>query len=199
MRPAAAWAWALAIVVTALVFSLVIPRLADMGPQTTTLETDTEFLLAGSFVTLPAGWELDIASTVSRVPAASDAGLSVRAEDALWWGSSQDLVARVAELTGASDIELPEIPADAVGKTREVWRLDVPATDDRDAGRIDVVRFAELVVLVISSGDAAALERPEVDAIVDSVDLEPIPLEVRTGSALSAALLDEATVRGVKP
>ena len=199
MRPAAAWAWTVVIVVTALVFSLVIPRLPDLGPQTSTLETDTEFLLAGSYVTFPAGWELDIASTVSRVPAASDGGLSVRAEDALWWGSSQDLVARVAELTGASGIELPEIPADSVGETREVWRLDVPATDDREAHRIDVVRFAELVVLVISAGDAAALERPEVDAIVDSVDLEPIPLEVRTVTALSLALLDQGTVRGVKP
>jgi len=180
------WAWSVAIVVSALVFSLVIPSLPARGPQTTTLEAATTFPLAGSFVTMPAGWELDIASTSGGVPASSDAGLSVRAEDALWWGSSQDLVARVAELSGAPGVQVPEIPQDAVGESREVWRLDIPETDDRPARRIDVIRHYELVVLVISSGDATALDRPEIDGIVESVDIEAIPLDVRNIAALTA-------------
>ena len=188
MNRRAVWVWSLVVIVTALAFSLVVPRLPEYGPQTTMLEAATEFPMSGSFVTLPAGWALDIASTSARVPAASDEGLSVRAEDALWWGSSQDLVARVAELAGATGVDELEIPADAVGESREVWRLDVPATAERPAGRIDVVRHFELVVLVISTGDPAATTRPAVDDIVASVEFETVPLEVHNVVPLSEDL-----------
>ncbi len=196
MKRATRWVWAVVLVVSAVLFGGVIPLLPQWGPGARHLDEPATIDLAGSTVTFPAGWDLNIEATVRGNPAAQGDGTAVRVIDGIWFGASDALVARVAELVGATDASLPQIPADAMGEAREEWQFEAPAGDDTPARRVDVVRWGQLVVVVLSNEGRGEFNAEAVDGIVASIDFGSIPLEAggptaalpRSGELIDAAL-----------
>jgi len=198
VKSGAQWAWAAVLVVFALVYALVIPQLPRLGPDTQRLTHDSTLYLSGSTVTFPAGWEVDVASVVDGAPVATDGTLTVRLVDGFWFGGSDLLVERVAQLVGA-DGDLPSAPPGPVSDERQVWRIDMPSAPGEPARRVDVVRWTQLVVVVITTAAEGAADDPAVDAIVDSVDFGQLPLDAGnpTGDRVDARLAAVfGTVRG---
>ncbi len=161
--------------------AVVAPMIASAGPSARALGEDTTFDLATASVTFPAGWSVDIADASTSRPSASLGDVTVATADAVWFGTSARLLEHAADLAFASSAVLPEVPAEAKGTEREEWTL-TPAADapESDPARVVVVRQEEGVVLVIVRGpaDAVAAQQEAIDAIVASVSLNAVQLDV---------------------
>jgi len=170
-----------AIVATVLAFGVVLPFIADRGPTTNLLTTDTVVSTTYGQVVLPAGWDLDVSSGVEGRPVIRRDGVTVSVVDGVWFEDSAHLLRNVADLIFDAPVSLPPAPDDdgllsGEGSTsepvREVFaiRPDASAAGDQEV-RVDVVRYGEFVVVVVARGfDAAVAEASDViDAVVDSV------------------------------
>ncbi|WP_291379900.1 hypothetical protein [Demequina sp.] len=182
-------AWFAAVLVTLVAFGVLIPQFPSWGDESIALEVDTEVGMATASVVVPAGWDLDIAASSQQTPVASKSGIEVTVADAVWLGDSQDLLASVSRLLFDGDAILPEIPPEPVeaeeGATREVWRLTPKADAAPDLPvRVDVIRDAEGVVLVVVRGEAAQVNAlsEQLDSIVESVHLDLSPIDVEVSS-----------------
>ena len=182
--------WLAVLLVTLVVFGLLIPRLPAWGDESMALKADTEVGMATAAVTIPAGWDLDIAASSQQIPVASRDGVEVTATDAVWLGETSDLLGNVADLLFDGDAVIPDVvaKADAAAdgaSSREVWQLAPTEAVSQDAPvRVDVIRDGQGVVLVVARGaanDVIALS-DAIDAISDSVqlDLSGIDLEAST-------------------
>ncbi len=183
-------AWLVVLLVTLVVFGLLVPRLPAWGEDTIALTTDTEVAMATASVVIPAGWDLDIASSSQRTPVASRDDVEVTTADAVWLGSAAGLLANVSQLLFDGNAILPEVatqdpPAAQASTARDVWRLEPTAGSGRQApARVDVIRSGQSVVLVMVRGpvdDVIALS-DQIDEISDSVrlDLAALDVEVRS-------------------
>lgn len=177
--------WLIAALVTMVSFGLVVPLLPSLGPDTRHLDDDTRVGLATATVTIPAGWDLDIAAASQSRPVAILGGVEVSVVDAVWLGASRRLVDNASSLVFSTPPVLPEIPEEADGTEREEW-LVLPGADadDTDPRQVTVVRDAESVVLVIVRGPAAEVDAAAeaIDAIVASVELAGPEVDVEARS-----------------
>lgn len=183
-------AWLAVLLVTLVVCGFLIPQLPGLGDDTIALQTDTRVGMATASVTIPAGWNLDIEASSQQVPRASLGDVTVSATDAVWLGDSADLLANVSSLYFDGDAILPDT-TDAAGSStqdkaaRAQWQLT--PNDQASAAapaRVDVVRSAESVVVVVVRGPASdvAAHASVIDTIVDSVDLQAGVLDVEAGA-----------------
>ncbi len=179
--------WFALLLVTLVAFGLIIPRLPALGDESMALGVDTEVGMATAAVTIPAGWDLDIAASSQRVPVASRDGVEVTTTDAVWLGKTSNLLGNVADLLFDGDAVIPDVAAKADASadgasSREMWRLT--PTDAASPGapvRVDVIRDGQGVVLVVARGtanDVAALS-DAIDAIAASVQLDLSGLDVQ--------------------
>lgn len=183
-------AWLAVLLVTLVAFGVIIPQFPAWGDETIALSADTEVGMATASVTIPAGWDLDIAASSQRQPLASRDGVRVSITDAVWLGDTADLLTHVSRLIFDGDAAIPESPADG-GTSREVWRL-APAAGAGEGvpARVDVIRDGQGVVLVIARGTAAAVaaQSEDIDAMSDSVQLDLTTLTVEVSSSLDLEL-----------
>lgn len=164
--------WFAVVVVTLVAFGFAIPMLPSLGADTRHLTSDVVLELATASVTLPAGWDVDIASSSQRQPVATRGDVQVDVVDAVWLGASSGLVAHAAELVFSGRPTLPDVPAGAAGKTNEQWRIVAgEASPSSDPRQVVVLRRDTSVVLVIVRGpDAQVAEAADaIEAIVSSV------------------------------
>jgi hypothetical protein len=177
--------WLVGALVTLVMFGLIVPLLPALGPDSRHLDVDTTVGLATASVTIPAGWDLDIAAASQSRPVAALGDVEVSVVDAVWLGTSQRLVDNASSLVFSTSPAVPEIPDDADGADREEW-LVVAAADaeDDDPRQMTVIRNAESVVLVIVRGPAADVEAAidAIDAIVASVELAGPAVDVEARS-----------------
>ena len=165
--------WLTFIFVTLVAFGLAVPTLPSLGPATRVLTADDTMELTMASVTIPAGWEVDIASAAQGRPEAVQGNVTIGIADALWLGGSSRLVERVAGMVFSEETTLPDVPADANGEDSEKWEI-FPAPDAAagDPRRLIVLRRDTSVVLVVVRGPASEVEAlaGSVDSIVASVE-----------------------------
>ncbi len=165
--------WLGVVIVTLVSFGIVIPTLPSLGPDTRLLTKDDTLELAMASVTIPAGWDVDIASAALGRPVAAQGDVQIGIADALWLGGSSRLVERAAGMVFAHAATLPDVPADANGADGEQWEIFPAAgAEDGDPQRLIVLRRDTSVVLVVVRGpeaDVAALA-DSIDSIVASVE-----------------------------
>jgi len=164
--------WLAVVVVTLVAFGFAIPLLPSFGPDSRQLTTDDAMELATGTVTLPAGWDVDIASASQRQPVATRGNVQIGIVDAVWLGASSRLVTHAADLVFSQPPLLPDVPATADGTGSEEWQIlparDAPSGDPRS---VIVLRRDTSVILVIVRGPAAevAAVAETIDAVVASV------------------------------
>ena len=186
--------WLAVLLVTLVAFGLMIPRLPALFDESIALNADTEVGMATASVTIPAGWDLDIAASSQQIPVASRAGVEITTTDAVWLGDTSDLLANVARLLFDGDAVIPDVAAKADAQAdapaggasaREVWQLTPTVAASQAAPvRVDVIRDGEGVVLVTARGaanDVAALS-DAIDAISDSVQLDLSGFDVQASA-----------------
>jgi len=179
-------AWLAVLLVTLVAFGLMIPRLPALFDESIALNADSEVGMATATVTIPAGWDLDIAASSLQTPVASHDGVEVTTTDGVWLGDTSDLLENVAQLLFDGDAVIPDTatqpdaPVDGTD-AREVWQLAPTAAASGNApARVDVIRDGQGVVLVAARGtadDVTALS-DVIDAISDSVQLDLSGLDV---------------------
>ena len=178
MTPIQRASWLVAAVVTLVAFGIGIPLLPALGPDTRHLSSDTAIGLTTSTVTIPSGWDIDIAAASQRQPVASLGDVRVSVTDAIWLGASRRLVEHTADLVFTDAPVLPDVPEAAEGSERETWDIvpgaDAPQSDPR---RVVVIRLDTSVTLVIVRGPDAdvAAEADAIDAVIASVSIEAGP------------------------
>jgi hypothetical protein len=167
--------WLVVVTVTLVAFGVAIPLLPSLGPDTRYLSSEHSMQLATATVTLPAGWDVNIASASQDQPVASKGNVTIGITDAVWLGKSSQLVANAADLVYSQPPVLPDIPAAADGTGGEQWQIvpgpDAPSDEPR---RVVVLRQDTSVVLVIVRGPAAdvAAEAGTIDSVVASVTFD---------------------------
>lgn len=187
--------------VTLVVFGLVIPTVAEQGPSTQRLSEDTVVGTVYGEVTLPAGWDLDIAAAASSSPVVRKRDVTIGVGDGVWFEGSAGLLENIAELIYDTPPVIPPAPdddglfsgladplsdsADEYEPTRDVFRITAGVNAGPDEPHfVDVVRYGESVIFIVVRGDVDGVEREldTVRAIVDSVTffsaepgLEPRP------------------------
>ena len=190
-----------ATLVTLVVFGLVIPIVADQGPSTQRLSEDTVVGTTYGEVTLPAGWDLDIAAAASSSPVVRKRDVTIGVGDGVWFEGSAGLLENISELIYDTPAILPPAPdddglfsglsdplsegAEEYEPVRQEFRITAGINAGADEPHfVDVVRYGESVIFVVVRGDADAVKREldTVRAIVDSVaffsaepGLEPRP------------------------
>lgn len=172
--------WLLVVLTTAVLSAFVAPLAPSLSASSRTLDGDTVLALNTATVTLPAGWDIDIAAASQSQPSASLGDVDVNIADALWLGSSERLLDNVADLTFSSPPLIPAVPDGANGAKREVWTIATSDVSSDDPQRVVVVRQEENVVLVVVRGPADEVEAlgGALDAIVASVSLAGVSLDV---------------------
>jgi hypothetical protein len=131
--------------------------------------------LATATVTIPGGWDVNIASASQGQPVATKGNVEIGITDAVWLGKSSLLVAHAAGLAYSQPPVLPDIPAKADGTGGEKWQIlsgpDAPSGDPR---RVVVLRQDTSVVLVIVRGPAAdvAAAADAIESVVASVTFD---------------------------
>jgi len=177
--------WLITVLVTVVAYSLVIPRLPALGPATRLLTRDTDTSVNTASVTLPAGWDVDIASTAEGQPVVTRGGVRVSVSDAVWLGGSDRLVEHVADLVFSEAPQLPTIPDGADGADDEEWQLlAAGGAPGRDPREVYVVRRSAAVVLVVVRGPAAevAAAKDAITTLVASVSIDGSVLDVEAAS-----------------
>ncbi len=158
--------WLAVVVVTLVAFGLAIPVLPSLGPDSRHLTGDDTMELTTATVTLPAGWDVDIASASQLQPVVTLGDVKIGIVDAVWIGTSSRLVANAADVIFSQPPVLPDVPPTADGTGGEDWLIlaarDAPRGDPR---RVVVLRRDTSVVLVIVRGPDA-----DVAAVADVVD-----------------------------
>ena len=158
--------WLAVVVVTLVAFGLAIPLLPSFGPDSRQLTADDVMELATATVTLPAGWDVDVASASQRQPVATLGNVQIGIVDAVWLGASNRLVTHAADLVFSQPPLLPDVPATADGTGSEEWQIlparDAPSDDPRS---VIVLRRDTSVLLVIVRGPDA-----DVAAVADTID-----------------------------
>lgn len=176
--------WLLATAASILALSIGAPVLAARGPDTETSEEPRTLELMGASFTVPAGWAVDLESAAGGSPELSRDGVSVGVSEAVWLGTSDALVERVAELAFEGAAVLPDVPDDAKGEPREQW--EIVSGDDAAGGKklVIVVRSAQSVVLVRVSGPAGAVEaaQDQIDAITGSILIDGPQIDVEAAA-----------------
>ncbi len=164
--------WLAVVVVTLVAFGFAIPLLPAAGPDSRQLAADDVMELVTGTVTLPAGWDVDIASASQRQPVATRGNVQIGIVDAVWLGASSRLVSHAADVVFSQPPLLPDVPTTANGTASEAWQIlparDAPSGDPR---RVIVLRRDTSVILVIVRGPAAdvAAVAETIDAVVASV------------------------------
>ncbi|WP_179397681.1 hypothetical protein [Demequina lutea] len=177
--------WLVVVAVTLVAFGLVIPLLPSLGPVTRHLEADHTTQLAMASVTLPAGWDVNIASASQSQPVASLGGVQIAITDAVWLGKSSQLVTHAAGLVYSQPPVLPDVPPKADGAGGEKWQiLPGPNAPTSDPRRVIVLRRDKSVVLVIVRGPAVdvAAASVAIDSVVASVAFEGFTANVGAAS-----------------
>lgn len=173
-------AWLVAIVAFAALFSLALPAVSDSLIQTRPAQTGEEFgLLTGSVVS-PEGWDVSVPGAALGNPTLTQGGVRVDVITGFWQGDTEDLVARLLEWMVDARLPVTEAavqPGLSYG-VREVYRVDIEGSTG--PGALVVVReeAAVAVVAVTSESPEPWSQRIEgdIEAIVDSVWLDPVPL-----------------------
>lgn len=177
--------WPAVIVVTLVAFGFILPLLASLGPVTRHLAADDSIGLTVATVTLPAGWDVDIASASQGQAVATLGNVDIGVTDAVWLGASSRLVEHVADLVFSQPPAMPDIPATADGTGSEKWELRPGPDAPRDDPQLVVVLRSETsVVLVVVRGpsaDVAALART-IDSVVTSVSFDGFTPDVGAAS-----------------
>ncbi len=174
-----------ATVVTLVVFGLVFPLVAEQGPATERLDESTVVGTTYGEVTLPAGWDLDIAAAASSTPVIRKRDVTIGVSDGVWFEGSARLLENIAALIYETPADLPPAPDDDgllititdpaseaaqnYEPTRAEFRINAgPDASGDEPQFIDVVRYGESVILVVVRGDGDAVAR-EADTIRDIV------------------------------
>src|SRR5690554_364519 len=139
-------------------------------------------------VTLPGGWDLDIAAASQSSPVIRKRDITIGVTDGVWFEGSAALLENIADLIYDTPATLPPAPdddglfsaimdptgeaAEEYEPTRDVYRITAGLNAGADEPRfVDVVRYGESVMLVVVRGeaDAVAREMKTVRDIVDSI------------------------------
>jgi hypothetical protein len=177
--------WLAVVAVTLVAFGVGIPRLPSLGPDTRYLTSAHTLQLSTAAVTLPAGWDVNIAAASQGQPVASLGNVEIGIADAVWLGKSRQLVAHAAKLVYSRTPVLPDIPANADGKGGEKWQiLAASGAPSGDPRRVIVLRQDTSVVLVIVRGPAAevAAASDAIDSVVASVTFDGFTPNVGAGA-----------------
>lgn len=169
--------WLAVVVVTLVAFGVAIPLLPSLGPDTRHLAADATIHLATATVTLPAGWDVNIASASQGQPVADLGDVEIAISDAVWLGASSRLVAHAADLAYSRPPVLPDVPAQADGTGGEKWQiLPAPGAPSGDPRRVVVLRRDSSVVIVVVRGPDAAVAAAAgtIDSVVASVAFDGI-------------------------
>lgn len=165
-------------------FAVVIPMAPSLGPDTREIPAAERFTMTFASVTVPAGWDMDIAAAVDNQAVLSKGGVRIGVSDAIWLGESDTLVRNVSHYLFDGKAQLPDVPQESLGEKRETWTI-TPTDDAADGAplRVIVVRQDQSVVLVQVKGtpDAVAEAQQTIDEIVASSAFEAPGLDVESG------------------
>ena len=183
----------------ALVFFLAIPQLPGLADTERPVEAG-EILTAQTASFEPAsGWSLDLDAATNARPTVALDGITVQLRDGVWFGSTANLLQRLAEQlsdAGASVGPLPDAPTDdgLVSLDPEkpasefIPRAEyvIEYTSGDVTGRLLVVREDATVALLRSTGAQSRLaeQAPAIAAMEDSVEtgavsVDTVPTEPR--------------------
>lgn len=173
---AAAFVTVLALTGVAALWAL--PTVAAQGPQERVLDSAYVAQFAAGTVTLPAQWRLDLASTASGSPQASGDDVTVTITDAIWTGSTRDLLRQAEYLFFNGDAKVPSVPDDAAGQKREQWTLS--GSIDGEVLELTLIRqdFSVVLVAVSAQGELSPRSREAVKQIIASVVITAPSLDV---------------------
>lgn len=166
---------------TIVLFTWGAPLVAANGPSSTRFGDARTLDLNLATVTVPAGWDVDLASAASSTPVVSKDGVTVGISDVIWFGGSDSLVKRVGELALDGAATLPEVPEDASGEEPERWDLassDPGVGDGRQS--VVVLRDAQAVVLVTIDGAQADIDElaDQIEGVIASIEIAGPELDV---------------------
>lgn len=180
-------------VVTLVAFGLGLPWIAQQGPSTRHLDVAESIGTTYGTVTMPAGWDVHIAPSAQRQPVVTSHGVEIVVTDGVWLEDSEHLLRNIASLLFATEPVIPAAPDDdgllssldeplnaaAIEEDAErvQWRIEAaPDAGGDDPRTVDVVRYGELVVLVIARGDADAVahQAAVIESVTASVTFEEI-------------------------
>ena len=178
MNKVQAAVFVLVLVGAGVLFSWGLPFAAAKGPESQLLAAPYTAELVSGTVTFPAQWELDLVATSAGSARASRSDVTVIATDAIWFGSSQRLLANINDLLLDGAASLPSVPDDAKGLELETYVLE--ASMDEVPVSINVSRHDVSVVLVLVKGSQQNREKvaTDLEAIVDSIDITAPSIDV---------------------
>ncbi len=150
------------------------------------LATDTVVGTTYGYVTLPAGWNLDLAASAQLQPTITQGAVSVVVSDGVWLEGSASLVRHIGDLvydggftvpddvpdddgllTGLTDLSAVEADLETSLAAPERQDFRITAAADAAPGDplwIDVIRYGELITVVVVRGP-----QPEVAQRVDAI------------------------------
>ena len=188
------------LLVTLVAFGFGLPALSAQGPATRTLATDTVVGTAYGYVTLPAGWDLDLASAALVQPTITQGDVSVVVSDGVWLEGSASLLGNIGSmvydggfsvpddvpdddglLAGLKDLSAIEadLQADLVAPDRQDFRITADETSaEGDPLWIDVIRYGELITVVVVRGPQSEVSQhvDQIQAIGDSLVIDAIEI-----------------------
>ena len=165
---------------------IVVPALPGLAPTTRPVVPGERVTATTASFAPAKGWTLDLDAAVSSRPQVAEDGVTVRLSDGVWFGSSADLLARMAELlreAGAQSGPIPDAPSDdalvsfAPGatppKTIPRTEYSIDFTMGGADGHLLVVREDVGVALLRSVGPTAQLSAAsdDIEAMSASVDV----------------------------
>jgi hypothetical protein len=184
--------WIPVVVALGLLALFVVPALPGLAPTTRPVEPGERVAATTASFAPAQGWTLDLDAAVSSRPVVTSDGVMVRLSDGVWFGSSADLLARMAELlreAGAEPGTLPDAPSDDALVTFDP-DVTPPATIPRteyvidftlggDPGELMVVREDAGVALLRTTGPEAAIadRADDIEAMKASVDVGVVSVD----------------------
>jgi hypothetical protein len=159
-------------------FSVALPLVSAALPLTRP-SVDGE-RLGATFATVTAtdGWDVNVIDSSLGIPTLTAGDVKVSVSAALWYGESEDLLARVVEwmVDDGFEASVPHVDDATVEGDRETHLITLTSAETE--GEIYVVRdaLAVGVVTVRGSDGATPAQREAIDHIVSTLELEDIDL-----------------------
>ena len=191
-KPWRASVWVPVVVALGLLALFVVPALPGLASTTRPVEPGERVTATTASFAPAQGWTLDLDAAVSSRPVVTSDGVTVRLSDGVWFGSSADLLARMAELleeAGATVGQIPDAPSDdalvtldpAKTPTQTIPRSEyvIDFTLGSDPGELMVVREDVGVALLRTTGPAAAMadHADDIAAMKSSVDVGVVSVD----------------------
>lgn len=166
--------WAGVIVAVAALFTVGTVALASIGPDSRPVDSLETFDVRLGAITAPEGWSVDIGSASYSQPRLHRDDVTVSTRTALWMGSTDDLLVRVADWF-TPDGAVATFPDEA-------GEQSVITLSGEVEGQLVVVHRDSQVAIFTIRGPAQQLRthQSDIDGIIDSLwfyDASPIEVD----------------------